>query len=889
MRRKIFFLLSLFSFNQLFLTTIASAEAADELETQKQIIISYINNDQQQLAENSYEQLLNNFGQKENIPKAVHDVAQQYRQLGKHKKAIQLYQHITETWPADEYAMWAQGDLVRANIDLGNDAAAQTALDKLCSNFSEQERIADAVRYIGDYYNNDLQNPEKAEQLYRYVVEHWSNTEIAMWTQVDITKSNIDKGDDVIAKADIDKLVTGFSKHKNIARAIHDLAYYCRQSQKHEMANELDQYVLDHWPNTEGAMWAQVDLAKSNIDNNKMEAAQADIDKLVTGFSKHKYVARAVHNIACYYRQLQKHEMADRLDRRVLDHWPVTEDAMWARIDLVRSDIDNGNLIAAQANADKLIADFSDKENISTVVHDIACYYRQLQKHEMADRLDRCVINHWPATEGAMWAHVDLIRSDIDNGNLIAAQVNADKLITDFSDKENISTLVHDIAYYCRQSQKHEMANRLDRRVLERWPSTESAMWAYIDLSIKSNIDSGNLIEAQTGIDKLLANYSDNKHLPDAVRSVANHYRWVDQSKKADELDRRVVNTWPVTESAMLAQVDLIRSDIDRGKDNAAKTGADKLLANFSGQEHIATAVHGLAYYCREKQKFDEADRLDQHVLEHWPSTEGGMWAYIDLSIKSNIDSGNLIEAQAGINRLLTDYSDQVHISNAIHTIPSHYRNRGEYKKAKELYQYVIDSWPDSDSVVLAKVDMAVLDISSLISEGRDDEVLAAVDKLLVDFKDNPGLSWSTFTIGEEYYNKAVKEEDKDKSQKQYQMAVMVWQKVIEKFPTSDITALAYDFSASCYNRLGQYQKAIECYRQVVDNWPGYQYAWNAQFLIGRNYEQLKKSKAISGLEADGRTQVAYEKLLEKHAGCKAAKHAWYWLSRCNPVQMEGK
>ncbi|MCK5226063.1 MAG: hypothetical protein KAQ89_05045, partial [Planctomycetes bacterium] len=55
------------------------AETADELETQKQLVISFINDGQQQQAEIAYKQLLNNFGQNENIPRAIHHVAYRYR------------------------------------------------------------------------------------------------------------------------------------------------------------------------------------------------------------------------------------------------------------------------------------------------------------------------------------------------------------------------------------------------------------------------------------------------------------------------------------------------------------------------------------------------------------------------------------------------------------------------------------------------------------------------------------------------------------------------------------------------------------------------------------------------------------------------------------------
>jgi len=352
----------------------------------------------------------------------------------------------------------------------------------------------------------------------------------------------------------------------------------------------------------------------------------------------------------------------------------------------------------------------------------------------------------------------------------------------------------------------------------------------------------------------------------------------------ADQLDQYVLDHWPDTESAMWAQIDLAKSSIDSNNLAEAQAAIDKLFANHPGNEHVAKAIHDIAYCCRQSQNYKRADRIDRYVLEYWPGTQGAMWAHIDLSIKPNIDSGNLIEAQAGIAQLLADYSGQEYISSAIYTIPPHYRNLGEYDKARELYQCIIDRWPDSDSAVRAKVDMAVLDISSLIGSGRDDEVLLAVDKLLVDFNDNPGLAWAIFTVGEQYYDKAIQLENEGldiEAKKRITKTIAVLERIIQKLPVSDITPQAYCVVAHCYfYHLGECEKAIKFCKKIVDTWPNYKNTWYIQLMIAQCYEKLEKAGRIPTAEATTQIRQSCEKLLANYPDSKAVKTAHILLKR---------
>jgi len=172
---------------------------------------------------------------------------------------------------------------------------------------------------------------------------------------------------------------------------------------------------------------------------------------------------------------------------------------------------------------------------------------------------------------------------------------------------------------------------------------------------------------------------------------------------------------------------------------------------------------------------------------------------------------------------------------------------------------------------------------------GNEAAAEAMINELIADYNDQPDLPRAVFKIGEEYYNKAFNTKGDPNSpdakpEEYYRKALAVWERIIKELPdpNSTIAAHAYYFSAVCYRRLGRCEKAIEYYQKIVDNWPDYEYAWNALFLIGRSYEDLKESGVISKSQADPKIKAAYEQLLEKYPDCPAAKIAQRWLNRHN-------
>jgi TolA-binding protein len=304
---------------------------------------------------------------------------------------------------------------------------------------------------------------------------------------------------------------------------------------------------------------------------------------------------------------------------------------------------------------------------------------------------------------------------------------------------------------------------------------------------------------------------------------------------------------------------------------NDADPAADKLLADFSENERISIALCMVADEYRNFSKNEKARELYQYMVDNCPDAEHAMWSQMGLAI-TNIRLGNYDGAKNSVEKLRADFPDDEQIANE-------YRGSDKHEKARELYQHVVDNWPNSEHAIWSQMGMVTLDISV----GNDLDVQPALDTIIADFNDNPTLPQAILLLGERYYNRALQCQNEGlnvEAKVNFLKVIDVWERIITELPPSSITPQAYYFSAVCYGRLGEHDKAIRYYQKVVNDYPKYDLAWNALFRVGDINQVLKKSGTILKSDADLKTKAAYEQLLEKYPNCKVAEHVRDWLSR---------
>jgi len=361
----------------------------------------------------------------------------------------------------------------------------------------------------------------------------------------------------------------------------------------------------------------------------------------------------------------------------------------------------------------------------------------------------------------------------------------------------------------------------------------------------------GDEAGAKAAIEKMVADYADND---DAVRKVAgvvdrfaDEYRKSGNYERARELYQLVVDTWAEFEQAAQSQSGVARCCILLGDDPNAQVAIEKLMTDFPNHKRLALAIDHLADTYGDLGKIEKARELYQLVVDRWPEAKHAIQSQAGV-VRSYIALGDDVKAKAAIGKLIRDFSSASNLVGALEEIGEMYEEAGRYAKAEEICQQIIKIDPNSSEARKAVLDIAKVDILSLIETGDDANALMGINKLMVDFNGHPDLAAAIFQIGEQYYNMAFsykKDAHEAKMKEHFAKAIAVWERIIQELPVSATTAQAYYFSARCYRQLGEYEKSIEYYQKVISDWPGHKYVWDAKFMIARCLKELKNSGCI--------------------------------------------
>ncbi len=633
--------------------------------------------------------------------------AQGYFENSDYQQAEQIYQGIIKQCSDADQALEAQKGLVMVYISWGKQADAEMAYQQLLLNFPHNTHMADVIHHgIASHYRKCKKN-DKADEIDKYVLSHWPTTESAMWAQVDIVGASINSGDYTAAQTGIDNLFAGFANNEHLCDAIHSVAYRYRQSAKTAKADELDQYVLNHRPSTESAMWAQVDVINSNIDGKDYTTAQTGIDNLLARFSSNENMANVLHGMAYKYRQAQKTAKADELDKYVLNHWPSSEIALWARVDIIKSDADANEqgLTTALSNADNLLTNFADEEQLvfGVLAFQIVDGYRELEQDEKAYQFYKKLISNWPGRKYTLWSQTVAALANIKLGDIAAAEAAIDKLRTDFSTHPKFSDVTLIIAEkYEEQPNKGEQAKQMYQRIVKEYPSAVEANNSVIDirrLDIWEILRAGDINTSYAMVDKFIADFNTHPHLPAVMLQLgkeyyarAHRYEQEDRYEQAKEYFKKAVAVW------------------------------DKIITQLpSSAAYTPEACYFVAYCAFENTgDYEKAIECCQRVVINWPD----------------------YKYACDIQFLLGNYHERLAHSGLI---PEPEANT----IIEQAYEAVVEKYPNCDKVKNASVKLAEMNFK----KGQWDKAATYYEILLATFPENEKPASVLYLLGQTYDN----------------------------------------------------------------------------------------------------------------------------------------
>ena len=320
------------------------------LTAYKELAIMQVDLEAAPAAETTRQGLMQAFANHPDISEAVNHIGDAWRQKGYHTEAISIYNDVTSRWPNEGHAMWSAMGRAICYAHLEEDVAAQAEVDAMITTFAEQQGLAQAISSVGDGYRK-LEKWEKSRSQYRYVVENHPKEQTALWSGMGLAIASVRLNDLETAAQSTASLLADFPEDVRLSNAACQIADEYRRIQKYDAACPLYQYVVDHFPEAEFALWSRMGLAIANVRTRNLDTAvyfaARSAEKLLADFPEDPRMNYAVGQIADAYRQAKQYEAACPLYQYVVDNFPESGYALWSRMGLAIANIRMKNLEAA--------------------------------------------------------------------------------------------------------------------------------------------------------------------------------------------------------------------------------------------------------------------------------------------------------------------------------------------------------------------------------------------------------------------------------------------------------------------------------------------------------------------------------------------------------------
>lgn len=364
---------------------------------------------------------------------------------------------------------------------------------------------------------------------------------------------------------------------------------------------------------------------------------------------------------------------------------------------------------------------------------------------------------------------------------------------------------------------------------------------------IETLIKSGRVTEAQTMIEQLKVDFSEDSQLPYTLYQIGRRCEWSDKHAEARNVYQQLIQDHPDSSYADKSKLGLARAEvftlIISGKYDQAGDAVNKLKTDFAGNSDLPDTLYWIGKRYEWSDKYDMAGGVFQQIIQEHPNTSYADRARLSLARKevySLIISGKYDQAENAVNKLTTDFVGNSDLPDTLYWIGRRYEWSDEYDRAGKVFQHIMQEHSGSLYADKAKLSLAREEVYSLIISGNHKQAEGAINKLKTDFAGSTDLPDTLYWIAERY-----------RWGKKYEKAKLVYEQIVRDYPKSGYAdkakmgiARADILSLIAARNYGDFEKAID--KLVVDfsghpGLPGTLYWIADELQWGKRYARAKQ------------------------------------------------
>ena len=175
---------------------------------------------------------------------------------------------------------------------------------------------------------------------------------------------------------------------------------------------------------------------------------------------------------------------------------------------------------------------------------------------------------------------------------------------------------------------------------------------------------------------------------------------------------------------------------------------ADKCLAGAAAELAQAKKYRHMAFYevpnNQKSRYYGQAEQMYKSIVQNYSGTDTALQAQRDL-VTLYILLERPADRQTALNKLKSDFATHPKLPAALYFIARRNENTenpagDKYQVSRDIYQYIIDYYPDSNQAAKAPLSILCGQALSYIDNGNYTAAEATIDKLISNFASHPRL-----------------------------------------------------------------------------------------------------------------------------------------------------
>ncbi len=552
-------------------------------------------------------------------------------------------------------------------------------------------------------------------------------------------------------------------------------------------------------------------------------------------------------------------------------------------------------LTQAQGAVSQLLARHAGHERLPHAVHEIVDQAKGLNKLSQAGQLYQSLLAAQPSHPQGIWLKMGIAIVNAQLGNDSAVDTALQNIIAEHTSDDRSTEALGQIAWSYRKLQQPDKARRVYQYVVDQLPKRDRTIFSQRGI-ILCSLALEDKAGVAAGLDKLLADYGDSRHMPEIMRGVAMEYYRQDQLDQALAVHRYVVDKHPQSPEALWCQQDIALCGIDRADEQATDMALQKLVTDFAGDTRLPEALAGVGEHYRTKGHFKNARAVHQQVVSRFPDSAQAVQSQRNV-ILSDVAINDELLIQADLQTLLTQFAQDADLAPVLYYVADrlgHSRNNERLK----LYQYIIDQHPEHELVVRARAKVGQI----RILQGDTAAGESLFNELMTRQSDPSLLPEIVHAMAAGYYERAFVQERRDLADGQpramlsdeakvnIHKAVAKWDLIIEKWPEHpQVAGMSCFYAATACYQLNDYPRALQYCSRMLEQWPQHAHAWRAQMLIGKISKRQMGEGTVPAPQALAAMTESFKQLLQKSPPPAIASLARTWLQQYGTMSEGGE